>query len=132
VGLMARPEHVIRLAQLKLIRDSAILEVELQNHGPSYFYTIYKRFRDAAAESIAAIAFVEPTDAKAVQALQLDIKVYDRFVEEVSAFITQGRNLDQETSDAERQEVLDLLLAQGPEGEDQAIDLGLIDRGPTD
>jgi hypothetical protein len=30
---------------------------------------------DAAAESIAAIAFVDPTDAKSIQALQNDIKV---------------------------------------------------------
>ena len=129
---MARPEHVIRLAQLKLIRDGAELEAEITSRFPGYYMTLYRRFRDAAAESIAGLVYIDPEDAPSIAALQRDVKVFDRFVEETQAFIDEGRNLDQHTSDQDRQEVIDMLLSAGPDGEQQAVDLGLIDPGPPD
>jgi hypothetical protein len=127
---MARPEHVIRLAQQRLVHQAAQLEIELQNNKAGYFYPIYKRFQNAAAEAIAAVAFVDPTDVKAIEALQCHIKVYDRFVEEVRDFLAQGKALYHEINEQERLEILDLLIAGN--GEAEAADLGLIDRGPTD
>lgn len=129
---MARPEHVFRIAQLKLIRDSAELEAEISTKAPGWFFTVYKRFRDAAADSITGLAFVEPNNTGAIEALQLDIKVYDRFIEEVRAFINEGIHLDRKTTDEDRDEVLDILMAQGPEGAETAVQLGLIDPGPPD
>ncbi len=129
---MSRPEHIIRLAQLKLIRDGAELEAEITNRFPGYYMTLYRRFRDAAAESIAAMVYIDPEDAASIAALQRDVKVFDRFVEETKDFIGEGQNLDQHTSDQDRQEVIDMLLSAGPDGEQQAVDLGLIDPGPPD
>jgi hypothetical protein len=94
--------------------------------------TLYRRFRDAAAESIAALVYIDPNDVNSIEALQRDVKVYDRFVEETQAFITEGTNLDAHTTAQERQDVVDLLLSAGPEGEQTAFDLGLIDQGPSD
>ena len=129
--MSARPEHLIRIAQAKLIREGAELEAEISDNGPSWFWTITKRFRKAAAESMAALAIVDPNNAGAIEALQLDLKVYDRFIEEVRAFIAEGIHLDESVSGQDREELLDIILSR-PNGEQEAIDLGLIDPGPSD
>jgi len=128
---MARPEHLIRIAQQKLIRDGAELEAEISDKAPGWFWAITKRFRDAAAESMAGLAIVDPNNAGAIETLQLDLKVYDRFIEEVRAFIAEGIALDLSMSGQDREEIFDIVLSR-PNGVQEAIDLGLIDPGPND
>jgi hypothetical protein len=128
--MSARPEHLIRLANLRLIRDSAELEAEISVKAPGWFFTLYKRFQGRAAEAMAAMAFIVTLDE--LFALQREIKLYDAFIEETRAFISEGKLLDQQTSEDERNEILDLLSEQGEEGYKQAVDLGLIQPGPED
>jgi hypothetical protein len=128
---MARPEHLFRIAQQKLIRDGAELEAEIGDKAPGWFWTIAHRFRAAAAESMCALAYIDPNDCRAIEALQADIKVYDRFVEEVRAFIAEGIAADEKMTGDARDELLDIILSR-PDGHQEAIDLGLIDPGPND
>jgi hypothetical protein len=128
--MSARPEHLIRLANLHLIRDSAELEAEIAVKAPGWFITLYRRFQNRAAEAMAAMAFISTFDE--MVALQREIKLYDAFIEEVRAFVSEGKLLDQQTTEDERNEILDLLSEQGEEGYKHAVDLGLIQPGPED
>ena len=129
---MARPEHVVRLAKFKLIRDSAELEAEIQSKAPGWFWEIYNRLKDNAAEALTAMMVIDADKPEAIRELQMEIKLFDRFIEHTRSFISEGKTADQETDEAERDEVLDLLTEQGEEGWREAINLGLVDAGPQD
>jgi len=129
---MSRPEHVIRLAKFKLIRDSAELEAEVQSKGPGWFWDIYNRMKDNAAEALAAMMVVDADSKEKIRELQMEIKLFDRFVEHTRSLVSEGKTADQETDQAEREDVLDLLSERGEEGLREAVALGLVDAGPQD
>lgn len=125
---MAAPEHLIRIAELALIRDSAELEADLSSKAPTYITTLYRRFRKRAAEAMVAKAYVDPENAADLRALQADIKVFDVFVIETRGMLAEGINLDQKLSEQERNEITEFLLGEGGDkGLAQAIALGLVD-----
>src|SRR5262245_58183215 len=123
---MARPEHVIRLAQLKLITDSAELEADITGQTRGYVHELYRRFRNRAAEAIAAMTYCDPDKPDELRALQNRVKVFDEFVEGVRTIINEGVNTDGEINEQEREELLDVLM-QEPDGLRKAIALGLVD-----
>jgi hypothetical protein len=124
-------DPIAALAELKLIKDSAELEAEISSLAPGWFVHVYRRLRGKAAEALAAIALVDREhEAKEFREFQARVRAYDVFMQEVRGFINEGINADQQMTEKERQEVLDILMDQGSDGQSVAVDLGLIDEPP--
>jgi len=117
---MARPEHIIRLAQQKLIRDSMELEADITGNTPSYVHEIYRRIRKIAAEAIAAMTSCDPDKPDELRALQNHVKLYDEFVAVVRAIVNEGVSLDGQINEQEREELLDVLM-QEPDGPENRV-----------
>lgn len=123
---MPSTDPAVRLADLAIIKASADLEVQLSTRqGGAPVIQILRIFRDRAAESLAALAFVDPEDAKAIRVLQNEVKRYDEIVGAMREIIIRGKQIDYEMTEEERDEMLDILLSQ-PDGERRAAELGLI------
>jgi hypothetical protein len=124
-------DPIAALAELTLIKDSAELEAEISSLAPGWFVHIWRRARAEAAESLAALALVDREyEAKEFREFQARVRAYDVFMRHVRSFINEGVNADQQMTEKERQEVLDILMDQGPDGQSVAADLGLIDEPP--
>jgi hypothetical protein len=132
---MSSADPTVLLARQRIIKASADLEVELsERSGGGPTIEILRRLREAAAESLAALVYLDvhdPKDRIKITTMQNEVKRYDEWVAWLRAIIAEGVAYDREMRDAERDEMLDL-LAQQPDGERQAIELGLIDGAPQD
>lgn len=128
-------DPIVRLAQLRIIKASADLEVQLATkNGSAPAIAILLRLRERAAESLAAIVFLnihDPLDLIKFITLQNEVKRYDEWVGWLRELIADGKRIDQEFDDEAREEMLDVLL-DSPEGQRQAVELGLIDELPRD
>lgn len=119
-------DPIVRLAKLRIIKASADLEVQLsERNGGGPAIEIMRRLRDRAAESLAALAICDAEDCSAVRTLQNEVKRYDEWVAWLREIISEGIAYDQEMNEAEREDMLDLLTAT-PEGQQQAVELGLL------
>lgn len=127
VSLCMSLDHIIRLADLKLIRDGAELEAELSTKAPGWFITIHRRMRNKAAEAIAALAAnVDPSKPDDIRALQVIVRVYDEWVEQIRRFVAEGMNLQQRMTDEEHEEALEI-IGQFVDREEDAIAAGIVD-----
>ena len=126
---MSRPEHLIFLANKKLIRDSAEIEAEITSKGPGYLTTLYVRCRDDAAEALAALAYVDADDPKHVRTLQNELLIFDRICEKLRSVVADGIMLDGQEAEDARQEVQDIILERAEHEPDLH---GLIDTGMPD
>lgn len=126
-------DPIVRLAKLRIIKASADLEFQLsQAHGGGPSIEILRRLQDRAAESLAALAFVDfVTERDKAIVLQNDVKRYDEWFGCLRDIITEGVAYDKEFTDADRRETIDMLTST-IEGAQQAIDLGLVDEVPRD
>lgn len=125
-------DPLVRIAKLRIIKASADLEVQLSavsGGGPAV--EILRRLRDRAAESLAALAVVDPAKTEDVRTLQNEVKRYDEWVGWLREIISEGIAYDKQFTDEERSEMTDLLTST-EDGERQAIELGLIDDIPRD
>lgn len=128
-------DPVYRLAQLRVVKVSAELEVELafvKNSGPALH--ILRMLRERAADSLNKLAFCQLQTRKGIEeaiTLQNEVKRYDEWFGAIRQIIAEGKQVDQEISIEERQDMLDHLLGT-PEGQQQAVDLGLVNENPTD
>jgi len=122
--------HLVRIAKLKLIKDSAELEAEISTKAPGWFMEVYGELKHRAAEALTAMAFVDASKPDDVRALQIPIRTFDEFVVAVRAVIAKGKMYDQEITEADREETLEALLDEAG-GEEKAMALGLLDP-PTD
>jgi hypothetical protein len=128
-------DPVQRLAKLRIIKASADLEVQLAGMvGASPTIEILRKLQERAAESLAALAFIniqDPAELPKALTLQNEVKRYDEWLEWIRELIAEGKQYDQEITADEREEMLDL-LTETPEGEQEAISLGLLDEIPRD
>jgi hypothetical protein len=125
-------DPIQRLAKQRIIKLSADLEVQIatvKGGGPTV--EIFRRLQDRAAESLAALAFVDITKVADVIKLQNEVKRYDEWIGWMKDILAEGKIYDRQFTEDDRAEMLEYLLGS-PEGERQAIDLGLIDSGPRD
>lgn len=119
-------DPILRLAMLRVVKLSADLEVLLATKkGGGIVIEILSRLKRRAAESMVAMATCQLTVEQLVTH-QNEIKRYDEFFGAIRDIVVEGKQYDQQLSEADREETLEL-LAQSPEGLDQAIALGLID-----
>jgi hypothetical protein len=77
------------------------------------------------------LAFVDPEKPDAIRALQNEVKRYDEFVADLRAIIQDGIMADHEITDKEREDLLDV-LTMTPDGQRQAVELGLVDLDTQD
>src|ERR1035437_9725470 len=124
-------DPILRLAKIHIVKVSMELEAQFIAKGDAPCLEILKRLRDRAAESLMALALCNREDPKAIGLLQNEVKRYDEWVKWMQEIIDEGRSTDQELSHQEREELLDI-LQQTPEGQEQAIDLGLVRRSVSD
>lgn len=125
-------DPIVRLAKLRIIKASADLEVQLsERNGGGPAIEIMRRLRDRAAESLAALAICDAEDKGAIRTLQNEVKRYDEWVAWLREIISEGIAYDQEMNEAEREDMLDLLTAT-PEGQQQAVELGLLNLDQRD
>jgi hypothetical protein len=125
-------DPIVRLAELKLIKNSADLEAEISTKAPGWFVHIYRRLRRNAAEAMASIVFTTNPTYENVEMREWTarIRAFDAFVQEVKNLIAEGMTADQNMTDAERQETLDALNDQGEDGQWAAYELGLTPEPP--
>lgn len=124
-------DPILRLAKIHIVKVSMELEAQFIARGDAPCLEILKRLRDRAAQSLMALALCDSEEPKAIRLLQNEIKRYDEFVGFMKEIVDEGRSTDQELSHQEREELLDI-LQQTPEGQEQAIDLGLVRRNVRD
>jgi hypothetical protein len=123
-------DHITRLAQQRIIKISAELEAELagvRQSGPTL--EILRRLRTRAAESLSAMAFINIFEEKGkveFLTMQNEVKRYDEFVGWLKELITEGISFDNQMTADDREEMLDILM-QTPQGQRDAIELGLVD-----
>jgi hypothetical protein len=124
-------DPIVRIARQRIIRLSAELEVELANlpHGGGPSLEILRRLRDRAAESLAALPFLnvyDEADRLKIVTLQNEVKRYDEWVGWWREIVSSGITYDKEMSQEEREELVDL-LSQSAEGQRELVELGLVD-----
>ncbi len=120
-------DPLTRVAKLRVVRLSQELEVLLANkQGGNIVVEIVNQLRDKAAESMTALICCDVTKLSDVIRLQNECKRYDEFMDELARIAREGVAFDQEISREEREELLDYLV-QTDEGQQQAMELGLLD-----
>jgi hypothetical protein len=123
-------DPVQRLAKLRIIKASADLDVQFSvKRADRPSIEILRLLRDAAATSLAAMVFLnldDPADLIKCKVMQNEVKRYDEWVGWLRQIVNEGRELDRQMSDDERNEMLDILMSTG-EGQEEAIALGLVD-----
>jgi len=128
-------DPVLSIARQRIIKISADLEVQLaERNGSAPAIEILRRLRERAAESLAALAFLnldDPNEIVKAKTLQNEVKRYDEWLGWMKEIIAEGIAYDRDMRDEEREEMLDL-LTQTQEGREQAIELGLIADIPRD
>jgi len=128
-------DPVLSIARQRIIKISADLEVQLATrNGSAPAIEILRRLRERAAESLAALAFLnldDPNEIVKAKTLQNEVKRYDEWLGWMKEIIAEGIAYDRDMRDEEREEMLDL-LTQTQEGREQAIELGLIADIPRD
>ena len=100
-------DPILEIANLRAIQASRELEVEISRKH-SFLLPILADFRLKAAESLVALALVDPHDSKTIMKLQNEVKKYDELFDSLRAFI-------------------DMMVESG-EGQ-ELIDAGLLDDG---
>lgn len=120
---------ILRLAKQRIIAASADIEAQLSvTAGCRPVLFMLLKARDEAAEALAELAALPPgSPASEFLRLQNDVALYDHIVRWLRQLVARGFELDREISEAERQELADILVAT-PGGEEEAMELGLIER----
>lgn len=125
-------DPVLLQSRLQIIKLSADLEVQLaMTKGSAPTLAIIGFMKEDAAVALAALAL--ENDPKRIVDYQIRVRAFDYFVNAVMRLVSEGKQLDQEISLADREEFLDM-CGKSPEGIQTAINLGLIDdqRGGED
>lgn len=125
---MSRPEETIRLSK-QIIRASAEIEAELTSKGHSYLVVLYARGRDRAAESLAALMYIDATHAEEIRTLQNDVLIFQRLCDDIKAIVAEGIQLDALEMEQARMEAADMVIEQA-QGRDEVF--GMPDTGPID
>lgn len=131
-NVAAAGEPVLRLAQLRAIKLSYDLEVALASKiGGHIVIEILTRLRDRAADSMHALATCDPLATKAVITCQNSVQYYEEFFKLIGSIIAEGKQAEQQLSDDEREEFIDM-LTQSVEGQDKAVELGFVGPNQSD
>jgi hypothetical protein len=125
-------DPIVRLARQRIVKACMDLEVQISSvKGGGPCVEILRVLQERSAESLAALAIVDAEDPKAIRTLQNEVKRYDEWFGAIRDIISQAKIYEAEFTEDDRNELLDLLI-ETPEGQQQAIDMGLVDEIPRD
>jgi hypothetical protein len=127
-------DPIVLIARQHIIKLSAQLEAQIDSDGGGPLIEVWRRLRTDAADALAALAFADLFTEKGrseAHALQSSVRRYDDMVHVMRDVLIEGKQADFETSDEERRELYDVLMAT-PEGMQTAVDLGLIESPEAD
>ena len=115
------------LAKQRIIAASSDIEAQLSVlQGCRPVLVVLLKARDRAAESLEALAFVDANKPDDIRTLQNEVKRYDELVEWFRDIVTTGIEYDKEITAEDQEQMLDL-LTQTLDGQQEAIELGLLD-----
>lgn len=118
-------DPLVRLAQQRIISLSAGLEVQLsERKGGAVAIEMLRRLKDNAATSMAALVIADAEKPADIRTLQNEVKRYDEWIGWMKEILNEGVMYDKQFTDADREELLDLLMQSGRNAE--AIALGLV------
>lgn len=121
-------DQIFRLAKQRIVKLSGDLEAHLAAApGGGIVVEILRRLQERAAESMAALVTTDFTNVKQMLVLQNEVKRYDEWFGCMRDILAEGKMYDQEFTEDDRREMLDMLVLQSEEGHRQAIALGLIE-----
>lgn len=125
-------DPILRLAQQRIVSASADIEVQLiSKNGCRPVLLVLLKARNEAAIALARLADLpEGATIEEVRTLQHEVKRYADILEWFRDVVREGISLDREISNEDREEMVEL-LTQTPEGQEEAIELGLVERNPN-
>jgi hypothetical protein len=120
-------DPLFRLARQRAVTDSIDIEVQLSAmQGARPLVTMVCMARDEAAEAMKALSIADAEDANLIRTLQNLIARYDNMVRWIRDIIQDGILADQEITEEDREDMLDV-LGQTQEGLEEAVQQGLLD-----
>ena len=120
------------LAMQRIIAQSADIEAQLSlRQGCRPVVTVLFMARDRAAAAIGELSTVDPEDPKQIRYLQNQIAIFTDMVDFFGKIIADGYDFDQEITQSEREEMIDM-LSRSVEGQEELDQLGLITREAND
>jgi hypothetical protein len=126
---MSNPLETLAVAQMFAI--SMELETQLAaTRGYRPVLAMLQLAKNEAAASLVALVNIAPTEAERIRDQQYEVKRFEKLCGWIKDVIEQGREADALLSEKEREELLDLLV-ETEEGEDDAVEMGLVTREGT-
>lgn len=120
------------IGQLRKISIAADIDFQFfERAGFRPVVAILEKAKAEAAEAVAGLCVVDVNKPEDIRKLQNITARYDELVRWIKELISEGAEAERETTDKEREELLDILM-ETPEGEREAISLGLVEGAPHD
>lgn len=120
-------DPIARIAKQRFISASAEIEAQLtviQGARPVLVVLLFAR--DEAAAALAELALADGANLRHIRDLQNTVRRYDDIVRWFARIVSLGIEYDKEITSDDRDEMLEI-LARTPEGQQEAVDLGLIE-----
>lgn len=126
-------DPIRRLAMQRMVVASAAIEAQLMaGTGTQPIAIVLFKARDEAAAALTRLACENRADInnlETIRALQDEVRRFDNLVRWFSEIVRQGFEYDRELTSEDREEMI-AQFAQTPEGAEEAMALGLIERNP--
>jgi hypothetical protein len=120
------------LAMQRIIAQSADIEAQLSvTQGCRPVLTTLIMAREKAADALAELASVDPDNPKTIRRLQNQVVIFTDLVAFFGKIVADGFDFDQEITQAEREEMIDM-LSRSVEGQEELDHLGLVQREAND
>lgn len=121
-------DPILRLAQQRMVAASADIEAQLSiQSGTRPVLMVLLRARNEAAAALARLACGQNLEMEKLREIQNEVWRYDSLVEWFRKIVSDGYEYDQQITAEDQEEMVDL-LTRTPEGEQEAIEMGLIER----
>jgi hypothetical protein len=113
----------------RIVAASADIEAQLSvMDGTRPILVMLLLAKREAAGALAQLALCEhDTKIETIRSLQMEVQRFDDLIRWLSAIVEDGMRYDDEITQEERDELADMLI-QSPEGEREAMELGLMER----
>lgn len=119
---MNNQDAISRLAMARMVKDSAELEVQLDNDARLHpVVTMLAMARDQACSAVHQLIFADPAATELVRSLQNEIRRYDDLVQFCKQIFVAGKEADRKLSADERDELADIILSPDVADEIRAL-----------
>lgn len=121
------------LALQRMISDSAEIEVQFRKdiRGGRPVVTMLQKAREEAASSLVALVDANPDEPKEIRHHQNNVNRFRDLVRWLRQIVADGAEADKELDDQDREALIEYLVGS-PEGQEEALGLGLVVDAPRD